>query len=54
MASGENGGIHSKFQERLRRMRISRNRVQQEEDEFLKNKVEEIHKAVEKNHLDNA
>ena len=53
MASGENGGIHSKFQERLRRMRISRNRVQQEEDEFLKNKVEEIHKAVEKNHLDN-
>lgn len=47
MASGNNGTF-SKFQERLRNIRLSRIKRQKENEQFIQDKVEEIHRVVEK------
>lgn len=44
--SGNNGGIFSKFQERLKKIRISRSKKKKLQDEFVKEKVQEIKKEI--------
>lgn len=46
MNTGENGGVLSKFQERLRKIRLSRINKQKMNQEFIDEKVKEIRKSV--------
>lgn len=48
MNTGENGGILSKFQERLRKIRISRAIKKKKNQDFIDEKVSEIRKTVGK------
>ncbi len=52
MASGTDSGLFSKFQERLRRMRIARGKRRRDEDIYINKKVEEIHKVVGKERVE--
>lgn len=45
---GNNGGILSKFRERLRKIRISRSKKKKQNDKFIQDKVEEIREAIRK------
>ena len=49
MNTGENGGILSKFQERLRKIRLSRISKQKKNQEFIDEKVKEIRKSIGNN-----
>lgn len=42
-----NGGIFSKFQERLKKIRIARSKRKKAQEEFIKEKVQEIRKEVQ-------
>lgn len=46
--SSNNGGIFSRFRERLRKIRIARSKKNEHQDEFVKEKVKEIRKEVHK------
>ena len=44
--SSNNGGIYSKFQERLRKIRLARTRKKQQNNEFVDDRVKDIRKTI--------
>lgn len=48
MSTEGNGGIYSKFQERLRKIRLSRIRRKQQNDKFIQDRVQDIRKTIQK------
>lgn len=46
MGNQENGGIYSKFQERLRKIRLSRIKKRTDNEKFIQEKIEEIRKVI--------
>ena len=48
MSNQGNGGIHSKFQERLRNIRLSRVKKKKQNDDFVQDKVKKIREVIRK------